>query len=476
MHLDRDIPSVDSPTTMDVDQPPPHSAHCTAAKYTGTIPLLIIEILCAYLKDVLHSSESLLGFPDPLIYTTNIHHPYRGLLDDANRHLLSTISLVHRSWTTPARDAIKTRLSLDLLKENDYAWFARSSLCGPWVRELQIYDDISFIALSPDEDAETDDAPEVDIIKHFPYLRALMLSVYEVATVLSRIIDIGSLGGYLRSLHVQATVWTTPALVQLRILVTQLPNLTTLSILGIWYVDRSVSEEDTASLRAVQHIPPPSSLKGLMIELQDDVQHRETFVPHIQWFLEARDGFALEDLRLCVRHEPKSILESVKCDTVDHLLPAMESTLPHLKLLDVRTWARTPDEECLSSTPNLLRTINSRCPALEELHVDIFRMKSTWDKLVLPKTLRRLHVFTTELNGDTSFKALNRVLTTGRLPNLREVCYSSFYVDAAGEWDPPSPLRKICRKRRIALKDYYEAEKKCTWGRGRREPMFRSNN
>ena len=103
MHLDRDIPSVDSPTTMDVDQPPPHSAHCTAAKYTGSIPLLIIEILCAYLKDVLHSSESLLGFPDPLIYTTNIHHPYRGLLDDANRHLLSTISLVHRSWTTPAQ-------------------------------------------------------------------------------------------------------------------------------------------------------------------------------------------------------------------------------------------------------------------------------------------------------------------------------------------------------------------------------------
>ena len=108
-------------------------------KNTGTVPLLVIEILCDYLKDTLHSTESLLGFPYPLFDWKGYVHALRVVLDSQARQLLSAISLVHPSWTKPARDAVKTRLSIDMCK--DHTQFERSTLCGPWVRELQLYDE-----------------------------------------------------------------------------------------------------------------------------------------------------------------------------------------------------------------------------------------------------------------------------------------------------------------------------------------------
>ena len=483
---------------MDETQPPLFPTHLTrmdhcraAAKYAGTIPLLIIVLLCDYLKEVLDSSESFLEFSYPYYDWKHTHYAYRGLLDVQTRQLLSALSLVHPSWTEHARSAVKTRLCIDEMRgDSDKECFEQSTLVGPWVQEVQIYDNIShwdyerygytyspYNSESDDESEPEDPGLRIEIVKRFPNLRALILSMGAVKETLHRLIGIESLGRSLRSLHVQLDYCEPETLVQLRILVTQLPNITTLSILGFDYSDHPVEDDTAEQLRAVQHVPPPSSLKRLMIEWQFDVQYHKTFNPYIRWFLDARDGFALEELRLYVFHRPRTFRHSITHDTVDHILPALENTLPYLKVFDVRTWLKT-DRSCISFTPNLFRTLGQRCPQLEELHMDIFRMKSPKDKLVLPRSLKKLHVFTTQLYDmiDISpIESLDEILATGGLPDLREIGCSSFYSDAAIERDPLL-LRKICQKHGISFSTFRDAEINCTWNRNGLDPATRWNH
>lgn len=102
---------------------------------SGVVPLVVISRLADTISEEMDCEEGLKGFPQD-----NDILMFPALPDCNSRRLLENISLVCRDWTELAQHVLRRRLFFDFGDRKDLDHLIRSSRCGPWVRELQLWD------------------------------------------------------------------------------------------------------------------------------------------------------------------------------------------------------------------------------------------------------------------------------------------------------------------------------------------------
>lgn len=140
-----DEPSVTS--TENVDGCQLHRSNCA-------LPQVIIDLLFEHFED------HIIPFDIPAgVFYGNVHALRRGT------GLLRTLSLVHRTWTTPAQKILRRRLIKS--DETSIRFFLQSRFLGPWVHEVALHID--------DRHESLDLVHYADLFRRLPGIRAMAL-------------------------------------------------------------------------------------------------------------------------------------------------------------------------------------------------------------------------------------------------------------------------------------------------------------
>lgn len=124
-----------------------HGSNCA-------LPQVIIDLLFEHFED------HIIPFDIPAgVFYGNVHALRRGT------GLLRTLSLVHRTWTTPAQKILRRRLIKS--DETSIRFFLQSRFLGPWVHEVALHID--------DRHESLDLVHYADLFRRLPGIRAMAL-------------------------------------------------------------------------------------------------------------------------------------------------------------------------------------------------------------------------------------------------------------------------------------------------------------
>lgn len=375
------------------------------------IPPLIITLLVDTIKEEMDGEEGFLGFPkeiEPLLY--------EGKPDDTRRKMLKAMSLVCREWTKPAQDALRRRVFLQDVEGHSVSHLLDSGRCGPWVRELQYWEENT-------EHLHQKSTSLESLLIRLPNLTALSFgSNHLYPSGITH--HLGSLP-HLRALHIQCLLGRNN-LPNIYSAVSNLHELDLLTLIGEW-----VHEEDSQSLAPEligKH--PPASLKMLLLGIEFSNGGCPT-TDLLSWILQARDGYVLREVRLIV-----TISEEEE-DWKRYgpiFLESLSSTLPSLKTLVLGYTGTFSYDVCAT----LLK-----CTSLEDLHL--------FDEpgFPLPPSLKAFcwghdiyQIFSAmEYEDKLLSEYLRSQLASGKLPNLR-----FFHLSSNEEIDLYPQTREVCKE------------------------------
>lgn len=340
------------------------------------------------------------------------------------RTMLKAMSLVSRDWTKPAQNALRRRAFLDK-NWQIIQRFLDSGMCGPWVRELQYWED--------DAKHMQTNVPLAALIEKMPNLVALSIgsdqSLLYPTDVTRHLISLSSTP-HLRALHIQCG-FGLATLTRIYGAVSNLHKLETLSLMGEWM--HEMHQESVAPEPFGSH--PPASLKKLLFHV--DLPTDSTPSPELfAWILQAREDYALGELRLVVRVNTPSPAPDAEIERYGPmLLKSLSDTLPLLKTLVLG---------CTGTfAGNLYREIVQKCMLLENLHL--------YDepKFNLPASVKHLcwghdiFQFNSVMDHEDELlsKYLQSQLASGKAPNLR-----SFHIINQMGIDLFPQTRKVCKE------------------------------
>lgn len=337
---------------------------------TGSMPDIVRDLVLVEIREELDSRESFMGFPD--ITDASLR---RGLPDETNaRMLLKNISLVHRTWTKPAQDILRSRVYLG--RPSSIARFLSSLKAVEQVRELQDWH-MEFSNIFNKAEEEMDVEPLMRILYgRLSNLRALSISIGRPDTdaVLSPL-DFMLPGSSLRSLHVHG-IWTCCSLTKLCEVITNMPRLSVLSIIGHTFWD----DTNAADYSLPDYIlSPPPSLTKLLFSYYC-LGGRTLPEKILTWLFRPRGDYALRELRLHVHkdhsepHAFRTLISPLSCA----LGPSLETLVLHLNL---------PRETSYTDIVNLIHT----CSSLRHLHLHADQ-NAEIPTFSLPSSLETLHI------------------------------------------------------------------------------------
>lgn len=379
-------------------------------------PIILSLLLDTIVEEMVHM-EGLQGFPKDVHWVCLDGKP-----DKLSRSLLKAMSLVCREWTKPAQDILHHRV---FLRSPSLQQFLDSQLSGPWVRELQFWEHHR----SEHQDEKTALLSKL-FAERLTGLVALSVgSEYRsswprnIAPYLSSLASVT----HLRALHIQCLLGP-KSLFQIYRAIARMHNLETLSLLGTW--EDEGDNRPLASELIGMH--PPASLKRLLFRLEVDAMPTQEL---LSWILQARDDYALQELRLVV-----TVLEgndNIGCYGPT-ILESLLETLPLLKTLLLGDSYTYPID--------IQRALVDKCTSLRELHLFAEPEHS------LPPSLERLcwghdtfqRFGTIEFEDMVLSRFLELELASGGVSNLRFVHISNADV---GEFFPQT--KKVCHKHGI---------------------------
>jgi len=376
-------------------------------------------------------TEGFLGFPRDVHWVC-----LNGRPDKRWRSLLKAMSLVCRDWTNPAQDILHRRV---FLRGSSLQQFLDSPRSGPWVRELQFWEY---------HHSEHQEEKAVLLSRLFgerlTSLVALSIgSEYQsswprnIAPYLSSLASIT----HLRALHIQCLLGP-KSLSQIYEAIARMHNLETLSLLGLWE-DEGDSQPLAPELIRTH---PPASLKRLLLRLEfDDMATQEL----LSWLLQARDDYALQELRLVV-----TVIEGN--DDIGRygpvILDSLSETLPFLTTLLLG------DSNAYSI--DIQKELVDKCTSLKELHL------FAEPEHPLPPSLERLcwghdtfqRFGTIEFEDKVLSRFLKLELASRGVPNLRFVHILNVDVE---EFFPQT--KEICHEH--GIKFIRDCDLSGTWSR-----------
>lgn len=418
---------------------------------TGTIPPLVIDLVCDTIRERMNLEESFMGFPAPLEEFTG-YGEFEGPKLEL-RQLLQTMSVVHPKWKEPALSALRYRV--DIYSPEILEAFSQSSSCAPWVRELHFLIDMHAIRDIMYGLSETSLDRLHAVFARTPCLRALFLRVENwskevievpLTTILSTI------PSGLQTLHIRHSTWTEYTLSQLGDVVSSLHNLTTLSVIGDTFVNKGIAHESLAP-HVLRKAAPPT-LKRVLLEYRD---MSETAALCLSWLFTPRDKYSLHELKL---RQNASIWAGPEEDPLFPVLQVLTPMLRELKVLEVgwyREDQRSPSFQCLME----------RCTTLEELYTNVFKVPAP--VLYLPQSLQHLQVFR-RLTANTSAASDDEELEQVLTPLLKQRSFKTLDVSELGlikgrrrEWH----LRRteeLCKEHNVELV-IANGGRGCTWKR-----------
>lgn len=127
---------------------------CQLHRSNCALPRVIIDLLFEHFEDHIIPFDISAG-----IFYGNVHALRRGT------GLLRTLSLVHRTWTTPAQKIFRRRLIKS--DETSIRFFLQSRFIGPWVHEIALHID--------DRHESLDLVHYADLFRRLPGIRAMAL-------------------------------------------------------------------------------------------------------------------------------------------------------------------------------------------------------------------------------------------------------------------------------------------------------------
>lgn len=142
---------------------------CQLHRSSCALPHVVIDLLFQHLED------DIIPFDIPAgVFYGNVLALRRGT------GLLRTLSLVHRTWTTPAQNILRRRLIKS--DKTSIRFFLQSRFLGPWVHEVALHID--------DRHESLDLVHYADLFRRLPGIRAmaLYLNLYKHDTILRQLL------------------------------------------------------------------------------------------------------------------------------------------------------------------------------------------------------------------------------------------------------------------------------------------------
>lgn len=350
--------------------------------HTGTIPHLVVDLVCDSLLEDMKLQDSYMDFPIPVLGEPPFRAYRPDRLDSDQRQTLKTMSLVHRAWTGFARRALRRRT--DVHAADELERFLHSRFCGAWVQEF-FYSMLNYTVKDVVRNAPGNTLNTlVKVFERLPNLKALSLAIDNMLYVvgpfrLTTFLSPAPRG--LRVLHIYLHQWTDDSLCELRGVVADLHRLHTLSIMGDSF---SADADDSQSLRAAESAVPPASLKRVLLRFRT---LKKDAIPLLAWLFTPREDYALHELR--IRHNTECGSGGVR-DAVEALLPILSPVLADLKVLEFHASRVKSDKSCtLLYFPESFQALMDRCTSLEVLYAYVIGPVP----LNVPGPLQFLYIF-----------------------------------------------------------------------------------
>lgn len=222
--------------------------------------------------------------------------------DEKLRSLLETMSLVCRKLTKPAQAVLRRRFFLHDSNIPELPWclhrvfkfkFLNGSMCGPWVREVQIRANyFKLSAAEPEIEQRT-----ISLAQLFKRFNLVALSIKPLGVSLEWAPILLKPVIHLRTLHMsKAELYTLPGLYE------AVANLHKLEVLSLECDCESGDEESRPCQPLAPKVirtHPPASLKTLHFQINFNRDETPT-TEILSWILQARGEYAPRELRLIV--------------------------------------------------------------------------------------------------------------------------------------------------------------------------------
>lgn len=399
---------------------------------TGVVPKMVIPLLVNAIKDEMDFNEGLVRLP------RSVNWKWFGFQKDVvSRRTLKNMSDVHQEWATPALNALKYRKLIDGAAE--LRQVLSQQAYGPWILEIQ-YRHVGGCRRTDGDTAALlsrlfDPAKVPNVIAVLVALSNNVPPRIESRPILASISTLQ----HLRALHIQDG-FSSLILNQFCATVANLRRLEVVSLVcASWPIFEAEPLPEHLSLST-----PPASLKKFFFSFSfGSIPPRE----HLNWLLQARNGYALRELGLNVTFLLLPSVEEHVCHGI--VLDALKNTLPVLTALVL---GDSSDES--TDYARLYGEVLKSCTSLQELHLcDNLELNA----ITLPPSARRLcwrhcepcdRSSTNDQEDISLAEFLKSEFISGRAANLRSV--HVFHL-VEGDTKSFSRVRAICEENKLKL-------------------------
>lgn len=383
----------------------------------GGIPYLVLELVAECIGQEMDGMEALMDIPRRIYHQDAVQEMLERsdrtwVCRSGARCALRALTGVHGEVAKLAWRILRRRLFFKNPTSQKLAE-RPSWLKGTSVRELWVRWEADDLSYKPDFGSILD-----WIASQLPNLRVLSLEQDHILPrrLMATFVKLApSLP--IHALHIYITHWDESALLCLYDSISQMPNLSTLSICGTLY-----SNEDSFTYEKSLHLAsmsPPPSLKSLMLTLRWEGKGSRA-VDLLTWILQPRDHYILEDLMF--RYYSEDWMFATLTSHVRVFASLLSATLPHLRVFDIDFFRNS--RQALELVGQFVKT----CGILEELQVvsiPVYPLPKTLQVLRIDMSINLCHGLA-GYDDEELAEYLHGVLSSGEVPDLRRVYVTAY--------------------------------------------------